>query len=178
MARHSAITLSMVFVGLSSLATPNAHAQSQTGPRRVIASIGVVRIQPGQAVRVSLVESEATRDPRNATLRVIDGRRQILSAKSGNVSPTKALFLDVRRSDIPSTSPQAFPAQFEADFSCGPREYGPTFTVELYDQRTGKIRSAETCGNPCCPACAPRLPLPGIPSCPTRELPLTSAPNP
>ncbi|MEL7369710.1 MAG: hypothetical protein AAFN74_12405 [Myxococcota bacterium] len=176
MARRYLMTLGALLIGLSSFAQP-ADAQNRTPDRRVITSTGLVRLRPGKAVRMSLVEIDGKRAKRQATLRVIDDRRRTVSTKRGDVSPTKALFLDLKRSNISESYPSAFPVRFEAEIICSDREYGPTLTVEVFDEQSGRIESVDDCGNPCCPTCGPPLPLPAIPSCPTLEFPITSGSN-
>ncbi|MEM7679062.1 MAG: hypothetical protein AAF449_24050 [Myxococcota bacterium] len=173
MAKRYPMLLSALLIALSSLPVQLAHAQREPD-RRVVTSTGLVRVRPGKAIRMSLVEIDGKRTKRKATLRVVDDRRQVVSLKRGDVSPTKALFLDLKRSNISQAEPSAVPLRFEAEIICTGHEYGPALTIELFDARTGEIENVDYCGNPCCPTCGPPLPLPAIPSCPTLELPLTS----
>ena len=145
-------------LGLTGDASGDPIAQAGEDGGRVWLSTGLVTFRPGRAVRVNVVETDSGRAPRTVRVSIRDGERRLVRETIGEVTPTKPLFLDLARREVPPGSEVAIRTEFE--LACeGEDDSGPVTTMELFEVATGTIEDVTTCGCPCCP---------GVPSQPVR----------
>lgn len=127
------------------------------GERRLVATSGpMVTLRPGHAIRLSAVDVDPRRPPRQVHMTVFDSQRRIVRESREFVSPTRAIFLDHVKPPPGSGDPTPQPVRPEFEFECEDElDLGIATSIEVFNTLTGNIETTTACGCPCCEPTVP-----------------------
>jgi hypothetical protein len=157
------VTVVAVAAGLALAgdASSDPISGNAAGAGRIAVSTGLLTFRPGRAVRLNVVEVDGNRPPRQVRLSIIDGERRVLRQTIALLTPTRPVFLDLPKREVPPPGgdPDPLPIRAEFEFSCdGTSDSGPITTLEVLDTASFAVEATSACG---CPCCGPTLP-PGV----------------